>query len=96
MKERDVYRCLLSYGFYPMTLVLKDLEKEDRFEECNFILEAMNSYKEKIKLDDIVEISTKWSEDYKKEYYTYFGWEIELIENNLNYYIKDIKNRLKL
>lgn len=96
MTEKDVHKCLISFGFYPMTLILKELEQDNRFEECKIILEAMNSYREKFKI--VTEyIPTKWSKKFEEEYYSYFKTEDKsLVDNAINYYTKDIKNRLKL
>lgn len=71
MHEIDIHKCLISYGFYPMTLVLKELEKEEKYEECDTIFNAMTSFKEKFK---IVEYNTptSWSKDFEKEYLSYF------------------------
>lgn len=99
MTENDIHKCLISYGFFPMTLVLKELEQENRFEECNIILKAMLSYRERFKIveDDI---PTQWSEDFEKEYYSYFKKLDDkgelLARGNTDYYLRDIKNRLKL
>lgn len=94
MKENDVHKCLLSYGFYPMTLVLKELEGREEFEKCKNILDAMNSYKERFN----VQYDTYCSDNLKKEYFSYFQEKNikELAKSNVDYYIKDIKNRLKL
>lgn len=99
MTENDIHKCLISYGFFPMSLVLKELEKENRFEECSEILKAMLSYRERFKIveDDI---PTQWSEEFEKEYYSYFkklDTKGELLaRGNTDYYLRDIKNRLKL
>jgi len=31
MTENNIHKCLISHGFFPMTLILKELEKENRF-----------------------------------------------------------------
>lgn len=94
MTEKDVHKCLISNGFYPMVLVLKELEKQDRFEECKFILDAMNSYKERFN----VEYDTFHSDKLEKEYFSYYKEShfLELAKNNVNYYMSDIRNRLNL
>ena len=99
MTKNDIQKCLLSYGFYPMTLVLKELEAQDRFEKCKEILDAMQDYRIRF---SIVEdnIPTKWSKAFEKEYFSYFknldkNGEL-LAKGNLRGYIKDIKNRLEL
>ena len=99
MTENDIHKCLLSYGIYPMTLILKELEEENRFETCAFILKAVLSYRVKYPIieDDI---PTQWSEDFEKEYYSYFkalSPEGNLLaRENMEYYLKDIKKRLQL
>jgi len=99
MTQNDIQKCLVSYGFYPMTLVLKELEVQNRFEECSEILNAMQDYRIRF---SIVEdnILTQWSEEFEKEYLSYFknvgDDDRLLIESNLKYYIKDIKSRLSL
>lgn len=96
MTEKEIHKCLISTGFYPMTVVLKDLEKQNRFEECAIILNAMKSYREKYKIVTD-EIPTKWSEDFQKEYYSYFNTsDRDLIDDIVSYHVKDIENRLKL
>lgn len=99
MDKNSIQKCLLSYGFYPMTLILKELEAQDRFEECKEILDAMQDYRQRFSIveDDI---PTKWSEEFEKEYFSYFKnldeHEELLIKSCLSYYIKDIKGRLNL
>jgi hypothetical protein len=94
MTENDIHKCLISHGFYPMTLILKELEKENRFLECEVIFKAMLSYREKFKIvkDDI---PTQWSEEFEKQYYSYFNNHY-LVKENIPYYLKDIRSRLKL
>lgn len=99
MTKNDVQKCLVSYGFFPMTKVLIELESKNRFEDCALILEAMQEYRLKFHIveDDI---PTQYSKEFEKEYFSYFkksDGEGELIaKSNLEYYIKDIKERLKL
>lgn len=99
MEENNIHKCLISYGFFPFTIILKELEEQDRFEECGIILRAMTSYRKKFKLveDDI---PTKWSDSFENEYYSYFKKIDEngilLAKSNILYYLKDIKQRLKL
>jgi len=97
LTENDIHKCLLSYGIYPMTLILKELETENRFEACAFILKAVLSYRAKY-VNIIDDIPTQWSEDFEKEYYDYFKSDEhrEIAKSNLEYYIKDIKKRLGL
>lgn len=97
--ENDVQKCLLSYGFFSMTKILKELEEEDRFEECQAILDAMINFKERfIVFKD--RLPLQWSEKMEQEYYKYFSNltdEGELVaKQNLEWYLKDIKKRLKL
>lgn len=94
MTENDLHKCLLAHGFYPMVLVLRELEKQERFEECTIILDAMNSYKERYN----VEYDTFYSKKLEEEYFSYYKEYrfLELAKSNVEYYIKDIKNRLKL
>lgn len=94
MTEKDIHKCLISFGFYPMTLILKELEEQQRFEDCSIILNAMNSYRKRFYIveDDI---PTKWSEEFKKEYYSYFS-NHPLVDNNMEYYLGEIKIRLAL
>jgi hypothetical protein len=97
MTEMDVHKCLCSYGVFPMTKVLKKLEKEERFEDCNFILKSMISYREKYHLikDDI---PTKWSREFEDLYFSYFEKVDEtaklIAKGNLMYHICDIEKRL--
>jgi len=96
MEEVEIHRCLISHGFYPMTLVLKELESVNRFEDCSYIYKAMISFKEKYNLFDYA-VPTRWSEEFEKFYFNYFSAaNKELVESNLQYYIKDIKERLRL
>lgn len=96
MTETDIHKCLISSGIYPMTSILEELEKQNRFEECGLILKAMKTYRERFKIVPDY-IPMRHSEKFKKEYYSYFkGAEKSLIENSLNYHIKNIKDRLKL
>ena len=99
MTELDVHKCLISYGFFPMTLILKELESQDRFEECDIILKSMISYRERFKIveDDV---PTIWSQDFEIKYYSYFEKVdcngVLLAKNNMDYYLSDISSRLKL
>lgn len=99
MTENDIHKCLISYGFFPMTIILKELEDKEDYETCALILKSMNVYRERFKLvtDDI---PTQWSKEFEKEYYNYFkkiNSEGELLaKNNMEYYLKDIKERLNI
>lgn len=96
MTEIAITKCLASYGFYPFTIILRELEQQDRFEECAKILEVMNAYRERFSIveDDI---PTQWSEKFEQEYFSYFKFENrERMEMNVKDYILDIKNRIKL
>lgn len=96
MTEIAITKCLASYGFYPFTIILRELEQQDRFEECARILEVMNAYRERFSIveDDI---PTQWSEKFEEEYYGYFkAVNRERMKSNVEEYIKDIKNRIKL
>ena len=99
MIELDVHKCLISYGFFPFTLILKELEQDNKFEECSIILNAMKSYRERFKIVEDT-IPTQWSKKFEEEYYSYFknlDANGELIaKENVKYYCKDIKQRLKL
>jgi hypothetical protein len=54
----------------------------------------MLSYRERFKIvkDDI---PTQWSEEFEKHYYSYFNNHY-LVKENMPYYLKDIRSRLKL
>jgi hypothetical protein len=97
--ENEIHKVIISYGFYPMTLVLKDLEEREMFEECALILNAMKSYRDKFKIVTD-EIPTKWTLEFEKEYFSYFKKVDEsgklIAKENLNYYLKDIYKRLEL
>lgn len=99
MTELDVHKCLLSYGFFPMTKVLKKLEKDERYEDCDVILKSMITYREKYKLVEDY-IPTKWSQEFEYLYFSYFEKVDEteklIAKGNLKYYIDDIKKRLQL
>ena len=99
MTENDVHKCLIAYRFFPMTLILKDLEKDNQFEKCKIILDAMVSYIQRFKVveDDI---PTQWSKEFEEEYYSYFkkidSNGVLLAKGNIDYYLSDIKKRLFL
>lgn len=95
MTDTNIHKCLVSYGFFPMTLILKELESIDEFEKCSVILSGMVSYREKFK---IVEdsIPTSWSEEFEKEYYSLFKNNADIARNNMEFYLDDIKKRLCL
>lgn len=99
MTELDAHKCLLSYGFFPMTKVLKKLEKGERYEDCDVILKSMITYREKYKLVEDY-IPTQWSQEFEDLYFSYFEKVDEteklIAKGNLKYYIDDIKKRLSL
>lgn len=99
MKELDVHKCLISHGFFPMTKVLKKLEKDERYEDCDIILKSMLSYREKFHLVED-HIPTKWSQDFEDLYFSYFEKVDETgkltAKGNLKFYVDDIKKRLQL
>jgi len=99
MTELEIHKCLLSYGFYPMTLVLDQLESIEDYETCDKILKAMISYREKYKLVE-EDIPTKWSKEFEKQYLSYYK-NVDsdgqlLIIGNLEYYLNDIKKILDI
>ena len=82
-----------------MTLILKDLEKQERYKECAVIVEAMKSFI--IKFNNLPNTTpTKWSKEFEERYYSYFyiggkdfSW---LVTETLKYIKRDINNRLNL
>lgn len=99
MTTNDVQKCLISYGFFPMTLVLRELELAERFEECKIILGAMLDYRKRFTIVS-EDIPTQYSKEFEQEYFSYFSKlddKYELIaKSNLEYYVGDIKKRLQL
>lgn len=99
MEELDVHKCLIIYGFFPMTKVLKKLEKEQRFEECDVILKSMVSYRTRIDLKQ-EDVPTQWSQEFEDLYFSYFEKVDEteklIAKGNLKFYVDDIKKRLQL
>jgi methenyltetrahydromethanopterin cyclohydrolase len=97
MTENDVHKCLMSYGVFPMTTILKELEEQNRFEECHIIHSSILSYINRYP-SIVGHIKTQWSKDFEKEYYAYFKNEEykQIAKENLEWYLKDIKKRLQL
>lgn len=95
MTDTNIHKCLVSYGFFPMTLILKELESIDEFEKCSVILSGMVSYREKFKIVEDYG-PTSWSEDFEKEYYSLFKKNADIAKNNMEFYLNDIKKRLCL
>lgn len=99
MNEQDIQKCLISYGIFPMTKILKKLEKQQRFEECDIILKSMISYREKFHLTED-DIPTQWSQEFEDLYFSYFEnideTEKLIAKQNLKHYLEDIKKRLYL
>jgi hypothetical protein len=97
--ENDIHKCLVSYGFFPMTLILKELEEEENYEMCDVILKCMNTFSSRFKVIGD-EVPTQWSQEFEDEYYGYFknlNSEGELLaKDNIIYYLQDIRKRLNL
>jgi hypothetical protein len=97
--ELDVHKCLLSYGFFPMLLILREKELKEEYLICAKIKNAIISFKENHPFLG-EEYKTKYTEEIEKEYYSYFKrltFEGELLaKKNIVYYLKDIKQRLNI
>lgn len=99
MIETEIHKCILSYGMIPMSKIIYELELEERYEECAVIFNAFNSFL--AQYPAIIneswrkysqQVEDEWIENIKKVTNT----DGSIARDNLKYYLKDIKERLKL
>lgn len=100
MTENDIHKCILSYGLMAFTKLLNELELQERFEECAVLFSALNSFLAKYPFIFENDSFTKWSKEREDKYYEHL-MEITktdgtVAKSNMEFYIKDIKQRLKL
>lgn len=99
IKENRYVQALFAYGIIPLTLLLEEYEREQNFEECEIIYNAIcyvNKYTEVI---DNEELPTKYSPNLiqtVKSNFNKFGFKGEIAINNTPYYIEEIKKMVKL
>jgi len=96
MKENDIHKLLLSYGMLPVLKVLWELEEKEDYDNCIFIRDGINSFKSRFALVFSGDKEIETEEEYYKYYLQYSDKCGEIIKSNLEYYIKEIKEKLLL
>ena len=97
MTEKSIHQAIVSFGILPMTLVLKQLEYEQRFEECLEIKNAIEAFNKRF---SYYNHPTQYSEELEKEYYEAMGeltkTDCKIAKGNMEYYIREINKKLEL
>lgn len=94
MIEKDIHKLLLSYGMLPMLSVLKELEVKEDYSSCVIIRDAIDSFKSRFSFVFSPEKETE--EEYLAYYENIKTGCSEIAKSNMQYYIKEIKEKLKL
>ncbi len=100
MTEQQIHKQLISFGNLPLTIVIRDLEEEERYLECAQIKNAIESYIMRFPFL-AGEFSTVYSEELEDEYLDAFkhycpDLVIPLARNTIYYYVAEIKKNLGL
>lgn len=96
MLENDIHKLLLAYGLLPMNKVLSGLEAKERYEECFEIKSAIDTFKSRFRLALYGDKDIETEEEYYEYYKQYSDKCGEIIKSNMEYYIKEIKEKLSL
>ena len=99
MEEKEIHKCCLSYGYFSILLLIRELEEEENYLACSYLLRGLKSFIEKYAF--LCETwETRYSEELEKNYYKAFkdlvpnGKGGKIAKQNMSYYLKDIKKRL--
>ncbi len=99
MTQNDIHKCIISYGLYPLTLVIKELEDSESYEKCAEIKNAVEEYKRKFDYLKTGELE-RWSIELEMEYFNELTritkTDGSIVKSNMEWYVKDIKKRLKI
>lgn len=99
MTERDIHKCILSYGVLAMTAVINTLERFERYEECNVLKLALQSFFAQFPNLGYTQV-TKYTKQLEDEYYKNLGeltkTDCSITRENLYYYIEEIFLKLDL
>jgi hypothetical protein len=96
MIENDIHKLLLSYGMLPMLSVLKELEVKEDYSNCVIIRDAVNSFKSRFSFVFSPEKEIQTEEEYLAYYENIKTGCSKIAKSNMQYYISDIKEKLKL
>lgn len=99
IKQQRYISALYCYGIIPLTLLLQEYEKEENFEECNIILEAIKFVNKYTEPHMEEQLPTKYSRDLidkMKSEFNKFGFKGDVALGNTEYYIREIKKKLKI
>lgn len=96
MKESDIHKLLLSYGMLPVLTVLKELEAKEDYEGCISLRDAISSFKNRFYFAFSAEKRIETEEEFYNYYEKYSSQCSEIIKSNLEYYIREVKEKLEL
>jgi len=96
MKEIEIHRLMLSFGALPLLEIIKELEVVEKYEECHILKSAVDSFMKKYNLDFLAEKRIKTVEEYSEYYENLKKGCGEIAKQNIEYYIKECKEKLKL
>jgi len=98
MTELKVHQCLISYGNLAMLLVLKELEENEEYEKCAIIKNGIDSWNKKH--FSYLVLDTRYSTEVEKDYYKQFrkitNSEGNIAKENMQYYIREVKQKLEI
>lgn len=96
MKELDIHKLLLSYGMLPVLSVLKELEAKEDYDKCISLRDGINSFKERFYFAFSDEKKIESEEEFYAYYENYSSKCSDIIKSNLEYYIREIKEKLEI
>ena len=96
MKETDIHRLMLAYGALPLMEIIKELEAVEKYEECHMLKSAVDSFMNKYDLSFLAEKRLKTVEEYTQYYENLKKGCGKIAKSNIEYYIAECKEKLKL
>lgn len=90
--KKDKYRLgLISFGIAPLLILHKEYEEKEMYEECGYILDAINE--QNCNFPEL-KLPTKYSKDTIPDWVQEFnklGYSGEIAVSNIDVYIKELK-----
>ena len=94
LKEELIRKCIFSFGFLPMLLVMEILAKDEEYEWCRIIQKVLNKHSDKYDLEIPKKYSGEAVAQMKINFMLSHGLSGETAESNNPYYADEIIKKI--
>lgn len=86
-------QAILNWGIYPFSIVLKDVESQEKFEVCEVMFSVLKEHCKKYNIE-IPKVDKYFKEDYMQAFWE-LGYSGDVANINLPFYVEACKNYLE-